>query len=336
MNVSSMNTVMATATTTSTATANPQDGASAISIFGLGYVGCVSAACFASRGRTVIGVDVNPEKTAFLAAGKAPVVEERIGELTAEQVDAGRLTVSAPTPAAPSSTASLTGVRGNTLGSQRSLSTIYLERATEQIGAALATKDSWHVVVYPQHDGARHVRGPARSRFWNANPASGWVSTSASASTPSSSARAPASGTSWTHPRPSSGRATHAAATVVMALYDGLPGPRFQVPIAVAEMTKYVDNSFHALKVGFANEIGAICASPGPGLPRGDGHLPRRHQAEHQPRLPAARVSPSVARACPRTFGRSPHVPGSTTSTSRCCPSLLTPTRRTCAVPSIW
>jgi GDP-mannose 6-dehydrogenase len=46
-----------------------------------------------------------------------------------------------------------------------------------------------------------------------------------------------------------------------MSLYDGLPGRRFTVPIKVAEMTKYVDNSFHALKVGFANEIGAICAS---------------------------------------------------------------------------
>ncbi len=48
---------------------------------------------------------------------------------------------------------------------------------------------------------------------------------------------------------------------MVLGLYAGLPGPRFQVPIPVAEMTKYVDNSFHALKVGFANEIGAICSS---------------------------------------------------------------------------
>jgi GDP-mannose 6-dehydrogenase len=50
---------------------------------------------------------------------------------------------------------------------------------------------------------------------------------------------------------------------MVLGLYEGLPGPRFRVPITVAEMTKYVDNSFHALKVGFANEIGAICAGLG-------------------------------------------------------------------------
>src|SRR5262249_31787986 len=49
----------------------------------------------------------------------------------------------------------------------------------------------------------------------------------------------------------------------VLSLYDGLPGPRFQVPIAIAEMTKYVDNSFHALKVSYANEIGALCSRLG-------------------------------------------------------------------------
>src|SRR6478609_9741292 len=65
-----------------------------VSVFGLGYVGCVSAACLAARGHAVVGVDVNPEKTAFLREGRAPVVEERIGELTAEVVSAGRLTVS--------------------------------------------------------------------------------------------------------------------------------------------------------------------------------------------------------------------------------------------------
>ena len=48
-----------------------------------------------------------------------------------------------------------------------------------------------------------------------------------------------------------------------MSLYDGLDGPRFRVPIAVAEMTKYVDNSFHALKVTFGNEIGTLCATLG-------------------------------------------------------------------------
>ena len=80
------------------------------------------------------------------------------------------------------------------------------------------------------------------------------------------------------------------SADLVMALYEGLPGPRFQVPLGVAEMTKYVDNSFHALKVDFGNEIGAICAALGLDSHAGDGRLPVRHQAQPQRGLPAARV----------------------------------------------
>src|SRR3954452_19928188 len=62
-----------------------------VAVFGLGYVGCVSAACFADRGHVVVGVDVNPEKVALLAAAKPTVVEERIAELVEEGVASGRL-----------------------------------------------------------------------------------------------------------------------------------------------------------------------------------------------------------------------------------------------------
>jgi GDP-mannose 6-dehydrogenase len=65
----------------------------AVSVFGLGYVGCVSAACLASRGHRVVGVDVNPDKVESLQQGRSPVVEEKIGDLTAEVVAAGDLTV---------------------------------------------------------------------------------------------------------------------------------------------------------------------------------------------------------------------------------------------------
>src|SRR3954452_24152957 len=62
-----------------------------VSVFGLGYVGCVSAACFAKEGHTVVGVDVNPDKAAMVNSGKATSVEAGIGELVAEMVAAGRL-----------------------------------------------------------------------------------------------------------------------------------------------------------------------------------------------------------------------------------------------------
>ena len=59
------------------------------------------------------------------------------------------------------------------------------------------------------------------------------------------------------------GQSDERSGNLVMSLYEGLPGPRFQVPIAVAEMTKYVDNSFHALKVTFGNEVGQVAAALG-------------------------------------------------------------------------
>ena len=65
-----------------------------LSVFGLGYVGCVSAACLASRGFPVVGVDVNSSKIEFLRRGQTPVFEERIGQLIAEVVESGLLTVS--------------------------------------------------------------------------------------------------------------------------------------------------------------------------------------------------------------------------------------------------
>ena len=128
----------------------PSDSASrmTISVFGLGYVGCVSAACFASRGHSVIGVDSNPQKTAFIRQGTAPILEERIGELTADVVAAGHLTASEdPVSAVMASDMTIVCV-GTPSAPNGGLSTTYLERATEQIGTALATKAGWHVIVY--------------------------------------------------------------------------------------------------------------------------------------------------------------------------------------------
>ena len=69
------------------------DSRARLSVFGLGYVGCVSAACLAARGHPVVGVDVNPEKAALLRAGRAPVVEDDIAEVVCDVVASGALTV---------------------------------------------------------------------------------------------------------------------------------------------------------------------------------------------------------------------------------------------------
>ncbi|MBN1171689.1 MAG: UDP-glucose/GDP-mannose dehydrogenase family protein, partial [Micromonosporaceae bacterium] len=119
-----------------------------ISVLGLGYVGSVSAACLASQGHQVIGVDISAAKVDLINQGRAPVVEERIGDLTAEVVSSGALVATTDlAEAVASSEISLVCV-GTPSAPNGSMSTAYLERVTEQIGAVLAERSEWHTVVF--------------------------------------------------------------------------------------------------------------------------------------------------------------------------------------------
>jgi GDP-mannose 6-dehydrogenase len=233
-----------------------------LSIFGLGYVGCVSAACLAARGHTVYGVDAIPQKTAFIRDGKSPIVEQQIGELIADVVASGRLRVSEdPTEAVHNTDATIVCV-GTPSGAGGGLSTEYLERASAEIGEALATKDDWHVVVYRSTmvpGTCENLLIPILERTSGKK-----VGVDFGVCLNPEFLREGTSVKDFLDPpKTVVGESDERSGALVMSLYEGLPGPRFRVPIAVAEMTKYVDNSFHALKVTFGNEIGAVCAAVG-------------------------------------------------------------------------
>ena len=232
-----------------------------LSIFGLGYVGCVSAACFAARGHTVLGVDANPQKTDFIRDGRTPIVEERIGELIADVVAAGRLKVSEPTAAVHDSDITIVCV-GTPSGAGGSLSTEYLESASAEIGEALKTKDDFHVVVYRSTMVPGTCEGiliPILEKVSGKKAGTDFgVCLNPEFLRESSSVK-----DFLDPPKTVVGQSDERSGDLVMSLYEGLPGPRFQVPIAVAEMTKYVDNSFHALKVTFGNEVGQVAAALG-------------------------------------------------------------------------
>ncbi|WP_306320229.1 MULTISPECIES: nucleotide sugar dehydrogenase [unclassified Streptomyces] len=237
-----------------------------ISVLGLGYVGCVSAACLAGQGHEVIGVDVSEAKVDLVNAGKAPVVEERIGELTAEVVGSGALRATRDVrEAILGSDVSLVCV-GTPSEPNGSLCTTYLERVAEQIGAALAERGeqggSRHTVVFRSTmlPGTclnllvpileKSVGGTAGVDFGVAvNPEFLREGTSVR--------------DFFDPPKTVIGEFDAASGDVVASLYEGLPGEVFRVPVPVAEAIKYADNSFHGLKIGFANELGAVCQALG-------------------------------------------------------------------------
>ena len=118
-----------------------------VSVFGLGYVGSVSAASFAADGHTVIGVDVNPDKVASLNEGRSPIVEKDLDQLIADNTKNGRLRSTTSTQEAVDATELSLICVGTPSRKNGSLDLAYLERVCEQIGEAIATKKDYHVVV---------------------------------------------------------------------------------------------------------------------------------------------------------------------------------------------
>lgn len=233
-----------------------------ISVFGLGYVGCVSAACLAADGHTVVGVDVNEAKVALVNAGTAPVVEERVGELMASAVRAGSLRATSDAEAAiATSELSLVCV-GTPSAPNGSLATTYLERVAERIGCALAEHDGRHTVVF------RSTMLPGtclRLLVPILEKASGRTAGVDFGVAVNPEFLREGSSVADFHAPPKTviGELDTASGDAVQSLYEGMPGDVFRVPIPVAEMTKYADNTFHALKIGFANELGAVCHALG-------------------------------------------------------------------------
>src|SRR5215207_7585827 len=118
-----------------------------ISIFGIGYVGCVSAACLARAGHDVTGVDVNPTKVDIINSGKSPIVEPGISDLIDDVVKAGKLRATTDTPEAiKRSDISLVCV-GTPSKPNGSLDLGHVRRVCEEIGAALAHKAERHTIV---------------------------------------------------------------------------------------------------------------------------------------------------------------------------------------------
>src|SRR4029079_1416730 len=221
-----------------------------VSVFGLGYVGCVSGASFAGDGHQVVGVDVNADKVAAINEGRSPIVEPGLDELLSRCASEGRLRATTDTAEAiRDSEVSLLCV-GTPSRRNGSLDLTYLERVSEQVWAALADKDGYHVVVVRSTvlPGTTHdVVIPALERASGKSYGDGF-----GVSVNPEFLREGTALQDFRKPPLTLAGHNHAAdASGTIALYQAIDAPLISTSIRVAEMMKYTSNTWHALKVCF-------------------------------------------------------------------------------------
>ena len=233
-----------------------------ISIFGIGYVGAVSSACLADLGHEVIGVDVAAEKVAMLAGGRSPIVEDEIDELIAAGAKSGRLTatvdvadavkrtdvsfISVGTPSAPNGSVSMKAV----------------DEVVHTIGHALAAKSSAHTVVMrstvPPGTAEDRVI-PVLERESGRKLGQGF----SYYSNPEFLRESTSVRDFHSPPFTLIGAPQGDDAQIVREIYAPVKAPVHVTPYRVAESVKYLSNVYHAVKLAFANEAGAVLAAHG-------------------------------------------------------------------------
>jgi GDP-mannose 6-dehydrogenase len=231
-----------------------------ISVFGMGYVGTVSAACLAQEGHEVVGVDPVHTKVDLINAGKSPIVEVDIGEIVAAMVKAGRLRATDDQVEAIRATELSFVCVGTPSQSNGNLDLTHIRHVCELIGAAIKEKSARHTVVI------RSTILPGTMRQIVIPTLEEYSGKSAGVdfgvcNNPEFLREGSAVKDFNAPPKTVIGEFDRASGELLTALYAKLDAPFIRTDLETAEMVKYVDNSWHALKIGFANEIGNLCKS---------------------------------------------------------------------------
>jgi GDP-mannose 6-dehydrogenase len=233
-----------------------------ISIFGLGYVGTVSAGCLANEGHEVIGVDPAQTKVELINNGLSPIIEVEIGELIASTVQEGRLRATDDVAQAICETELSLVCVGTPSQSNGNLDLRYIRRVCEEIGRVLKKKAARHVVVIRSTilPGTMHnIVIPMLEETSGKKSGVGFgVCHNPEFLREGSSVR-----DFYSPPKTVIGQVDECSGDMLMMLYEKHEAPLIRTDLATAEMVKYVDNNWHALKIGFANEIGNMCKAFG-------------------------------------------------------------------------
>jgi GDP-mannose 6-dehydrogenase len=233
-----------------------------LSVFGLGYVGCVSAACFAKAGHQVVGVDVNSVKTDIINQGRSPIVETGVGDLIEQAVKSGTLRAT---------TNSAEGIRDSEISlvcvgtpsrSNGSLDLTYVKRVCEEIGVALKDKATAHVVVMRSTMLPGTIESLVVPTLESASGKTAGQGFSVCVN-PEFLREGSSLKDFFAPPFTLVGADDPQVARQVSGLYNDVDAPLYITGTKAAEMVKYACNCFHATKVSFANEIGNICKGLG-------------------------------------------------------------------------
>jgi GDP-mannose 6-dehydrogenase len=233
-----------------------------VSIFGMGYVGTVSAGCLARDGHEVIGVDPLQTKVDLINSGLSPIIEADIGDIIRSNVQAGRLRATQDQVRAIRETELSFVCVGTPSQANGNLDLRYVRRVCEQIGQALKDKAAWHAVVIRSTvlpGTMRKIVIPILEEHSGKKAGSDF----GVCHNPEFLREGSGVKDFESPPKTVIGEFDQASGDMLVRLYRKSEAPLIRTDLETAEMVKYVDNCWHALKIGFANEIGNLCKAFG-------------------------------------------------------------------------
>lgn len=236
-----------------------------ISVFGLGYVGAVSCACFAKLGHYVVGIDVNEKKVDLIKNGKSPIVEKDLDEYIHEGIQSGRIDATVDINYAIKKTNISIVCVGTPSQINGNIDLTYIYKVCSEIAEALKSKDESHTIVIR----STVVPGTIKQCVQIIEDISGKTHgiDFGVASNPEFLRESTAIEDFWHPPYTVIGTTCKKSEDQLVELYREIDAPIFTLKPEESEMIKYANNNFHAVKITFANEIGNICKELGV-----DGH----------------------------------------------------------------
>jgi GDP-mannose 6-dehydrogenase len=229
-----------------------------ISVFGLGYVGVVTAGCLARAGHVVVGIDIDGAKVELVNQGRSPIVEDGVEQLLADAVAAGQLSAASDPAAAVDATDLCVVCVGTPSRENGSIDLSQVERVCRRIGRCLRDRSDFFTVVVRSTvlpGTSRDVLVPILEDASGKRGGDGF----GYCYNPEFLREGTAVADFFSPPKTVIAGSDERSRGVLRQLYGNLAAPLIETDITIAETIKYADNAWHALKVGFANEIGAFC-----------------------------------------------------------------------------